>query len=81
MVARVAHFWRKDPFEVWALPFTVYISLRDDYLDIALPPKSDEDIGDVSSLERLDELADKGVVDIDYDAILRQQRRKKVRRG
>lgn len=80
MVARVAHFWRMSTFEVWALPLSSYVGLRTDYLDIVIPKDEDgEPIGDLS-LTRLDELADKGVTDIDYDRVL-AKRRKAVRHG
>lgn len=84
MVARVAHFWRKDPFWVWALPFTAYITLRDDYLDIVAPKGEDDEMPSDITLEGLDKFdAEKGVaVSIDYDKVLRDQRRgKAVRRG
>lgn len=80
MVAHVAHFWRKLPHEIWSLPFTYYVTVRDDFLDIVNPKGEDgEDLGELS-LQRLDELAEKGITDIDFDAVLRQQR-KVVRHG
>lgn len=80
MVARVAHFWRVLPHEVWNLPFTYYVTLRDQFVDIVSPPKDEDGVDGDLSLSRLDELADKGIVDIDYDRVLRQQRRRKVGR-
>jgi hypothetical protein len=81
MVARVAHFWRMDPFRVWGLPFTAYVALRDDYIDIALPAEKRAELGSDFSLTKLDELADQGINDIDYDAVLRQRRKKKADHG
>jgi len=71
------------PHEIWALPFTYYVAIRDDYIDIMIPPEKREEIEGNLSLTRLDELADKGISDIDFDAVLRKQRqgRKAVGHG
>lgn len=84
MVARVAAFWRKDPFEVWSLPFTAYVALRDDYIDLVTPRDKDgQKIPDDISLDALDkhDAEGKGPLSIDYDAVLAQRRKQKVRRG
>lgn len=76
MVARIAHFWRKVPDDIWELSFTRYVRLRNDFIDMAKTDNQKTSVTDLSE-DNLNKLASEGTnVDVNVDALLRRRRRK-----
>lgn len=83
MVGYIARYWQKLPHEIWDLPFGYYITLRDQYIEMTLPASKKTDAeGELAELNATSATEiGRGTTTIDYDAVIRQRRRKAGRHG
>lgn len=82
MVVRIAPVFLYKPDEVWQFPFGYYLTLRNMYVRMfsksssSTADRKSGDIGPTLTSERLDQLAEEGVTDIDFDDFIAKSRRK-----
>lgn len=75
-MVRIAIAFHVLPHEIWALPFSYYRTLRDDFVELHNGPEEPKAKLDDRPLtpDRLDELAEQGVTSIDMDDVLRKRK-------